>query len=186
MAETKHYRFASRSAFRAAAAAAGWVGGLDGDLMPPPGGAFDEIGPLFAPTTVDEGNRPVQGEVIDPRWHVNVLWGDVAPHEAFAAARVTPEAPARVFAVPPPPPPVVLQPPRVVAAWKGREVLKRRGLLDDAQAAAEAVGGMALLAWNEAAEWELDSVLLAGMASALSLSRGAVEAMFVETLSIQG
>lgn len=184
MATITHCRFETRAAFLAAADAAGWPTGPDGDRAPP-GGAVDEIGPLFDAPSIGPAGQPVPGVVIDGRWHVNVLWaGDADP--ALDGFVVEPETPARAFAVPPPPAPPAPPVPDSVAAWKGKAVLAGLGLLDAAEAAVAAAGGTTAIAWAGAAEWGRDSAMLAAMAGALGLTDEQVDGMFRSASAIQG
>lgn len=183
--QTFFYRFESREAFREAAVAAGWGSGLEGELLPAAGTAFVEIGPLIAAPTMGAAGRPIPGGVIDGRWHVNVLWPGDAEAASFAAARVEPEAPVRAFAVEPAQLPAAPPVPGLVAAWKGKAVLRAMGLLDAAEAAVAAAGGDTAIAWRDAAEWERGSAMLAGMAAVLKLGEAEVDALFRQAAAVK-
>lgn len=183
--QTSFYRFETRADFLAAAAAAGWSTAPDGTLYAASGAVFDEIGPLIATPTVGAGSRPIPGALLDARWHVNVLWPGT-PAEAFAAALVEPAEPARAFALPPLPAPQAAPVPASVAAWKGKAVLASLSLLDAAEAAVAAAGGVTALAWAGSGEWGRESVLLAAMAGALGLTDEQVDQMFRDASAIQG
>lgn len=183
MATITHCRFETRAAFLAAADAAGWPTGPDGDRAPP-GGAVDEIGPLFEPPSIGPAGQPVPGVVIDGRWHVNVLWGgDADP--ALDGFVVEPETPARAFAVPPPPVPPAPPVPASVAAWKGKAVLDAHDLLGVVEAAVAAAGGMVAIAWAGATEWHRDSDFLAQLATAAGLDAAEVDDLFREADAIR-
>jgi hypothetical protein len=178
-----YYRFSSRAAFLAACQAAGWP--VEGNAPVPPAGAvLDEVGPLLAPPQIVAGQAE-PGEVIDARFHVNAAWHGMAPPEAFAAAAVTPEAPARAFALPPPAEPTPPAVPPVVAAWKGKTVLAQHGLLATVEAAVAAAGGMVAIAWAGATEWRRDSDFLTALAGAVDLGDSEIDDLFREADAIR-
>jgi hypothetical protein len=177
------HRFDTEAAFLAACDAAGWPRDHRNRPVPPAGVDLDIIGALVDPPTMVDG-RIVPGEV-DARWHVNASWLGLEVPEAFAGAQVTPAAPTRSFAdrpVGPPPEPAV---PSVVAAWKAKEVLVQRGLLDDVETAVAASGRLVQRAWTGAAEWSRDSRFIAELAKVLNLEPGVVDLMFREANTIK-
>lgn len=183
-----YHRFASRAAFLAACDAAGWGRDpLDARQPAPPAGVvLDEIGALIARPDIGEGGAPIPGDVLDARWHVNAAWHGTEIPAGFQAAQITPATPARVIALPAPaapPPPAV---PAVVPAWKAKAWLLQQGKLDAATAAAEAAGGVPLLAFQHAAEWHRDSALMAALAAALSMNAAAIDAAFIAADAIRG
>ena len=91
---------------------------------------------------------------------------------------MTPATPSRTFALPPPLPPVV-------AAWKTKEVLAQRGLLDDVEAAVASAGGLVQRAWVGAAEWSRDSRFIGILAKALGQEANEVDEMFREADAIR-
>lgn len=178
------YRFASRAAFFAACDAAGWPRDDRNQPAPPAGVDLDVVGQLISPPQIIAGMAE-PGEVIDARWHVNAAWHGVEPPAGFAAAAVTPEAPARAFALPAPaepPPPAV---PPVVAAWKGKAVLDAHDLLATVEAAVAAAGGMVAIAWAGATEWRRDSDFLAALAEAVGLTASEIDDLFREADAIR-
>ena len=170
------HRFATEAAFLAACDAAGWPRDHLNWPIPPTGVDLDIIGALVDPPTVVEG-RIVPGEV-DARWHVNASWLGLEVPEAFVAAQVTPTAPTRGFADRPPDSPLEPPVPGVVAAWKAKEVLAQRGLLDDVETAVAAAGGLVQRAWVGAAEWSRDSRFIGELTKVLGLEAGDVDEMF--------
>lgn len=91
------HRFADEAAFLAACDAAGWARDHLARPVPQDGVALDLIGPWAdRPTVVDGVITP---GAVDARWHANALWPaeDAIPAE-WAAARITPATPGRVFA----------------------------------------------------------------------------------------
>jgi hypothetical protein len=173
---TTYHRFTNRAGFLAACEAAGW-GVQAGEPLLPQGVALDVIGPLIGPASVGAGGAPIPGEMIDPRYHVNLSWHAREPAEAFAASQVTPDEPNRVYDNPPratPAAPV----PASIPAWKARAALREAGLLPAVTAAVEAAEGRVADAWNGAAEWHRDSAFLAHLAAGLGLSIAQVDDLF--------
>jgi hypothetical protein len=181
---TTFHRFINRAAFLAACDAAGWPV-VAGEPQLAHGVALDVIGALIGPASVGEGGMPVAGDVIDPRFHVNLAWHAQDMHPAFSASQVAPAAPARIFdiAAPGVVPPAV---PTVVAAWKAKVWLMGAGMLEAAQAAADAGGPVARLAWDAASHWERTSPLVQALASGVGLSAEQIDAAFIAADSIQG
>jgi hypothetical protein len=177
------HRFDTEAAFQAACNAAGWPRDHRNQPILPAAVAIDIIGPLVDPPTVVD-DRIVTGNV-DPRWHVNASWLGLEVPEAFAAAQVTPAAPTRSFADRPPGSPPEPPVPPVVAAWKAKEVLAQRGLLDDVETAVAAAGGLVQRAWTGAAEWSRDSRFIAELAHVLGLGASDVDLMFREADAIR-
>jgi len=60
---------------------------------------------------------------------------------------------------------------RAVAAWKAKEVLAQRGMLDKVEAAVAAANGLVQRAWTGAAEWNRDSRFVAELAKRWALTR---------------
>ena len=181
---TTCHRFASRAEFLAACQVAGWTCPLGQDPEPPPGVALDILGPIASPAQIAEGGVPIAGEVIDPRYHVNIAWHGREPDLAFQASLVVPATPSRGWDVAPPPasPPPV---PPVIPAWKGKAALREAGLLDAVEVAVAAVGGRVHDAWIGASEWSRDSDFLLSLAVGLGLSRHQSDEMFRAADSIQ-
>jgi hypothetical protein len=177
------HRFADEVAFLAACDAAGWSRDHRNRPILPGGVDLDVIGPRVDPPTVVD-DRIVPGAV-DPRWHVNASWLGLEVPEAFAAAQVTPAAPTRAFADRPPDLPLEPPVPGVVAAWKAKEVLAQRGLLDDVETAVAAAGGLVQRAWAGAAEWSRDSRFIGELAGVLGLGVGEVDQMFRDADAIR-
>jgi len=185
--ETYH-RFNDRAAFLAACDAAGWGRDPLSPTLPapPPEVGFSEIGALVARPTLAPDGAPIPGAVIDAGFHVNMAWHGGTVQEGFVASRVHPATPSRTFGLAPPPsppPPVV---PSTVAAWQGKAWLLQQGQLPAAEAAAQAAGGVALLAFQHAAEWHRDSALISVLAAALGLDAAATDAAFIAASKITG
>jgi hypothetical protein len=182
---TTYHRFTNRAGFLAACAAAGWDCPPGQDPSLPHGVALDLIGALIGPATLAEGGIPIPGEVIDPRYHVNLAWHAQAPHEAFAASQVAPAEPSRTWGIAPPvvaPPPV----PAAIAAWKAKAWLELEGLLAASEAAAEAGNAVARNAWRHAAEWHRDSPLMQALGAGLGLTPEQIDEAFIGAAAIQG
>lgn len=123
-----YHRFASRVAFLATCAQAGWECPPGHEPSLPHGVAMDVVGALIGPATVGEGGAPIAGDIIDPRYHVNLAWHGREPGPTFQASLVVPATPSRGWDVPAVPearPPV----PAVIPAWKGKAALREAGLL---------------------------------------------------------
>ncbi len=183
-----YHRFVSRAAFLAACDAAGWPRDPQAATRPAPpvGVVLDEIGPLVVRATVGEGGAPVPGEVLDGRYHVNAAWQGVAMPPDFADAEITPATPQRTMGLPAPPPPPPPAVPAVIPGWKGKAWLHGAGKLAAAETAAQAAGGIPLLAWQHAAEWHRDSQLMAALAQGLSLTAAQIDAAFIAADAIAG
>jgi hypothetical protein len=181
---TTCHRFANRPEFLAACQAAGWTCPPGQDPEPPPGVAIDILGPIVGPAEVGEGGVLVAGEVIDPRYHVNVAWHGRDPEAIFQASLVVPASPSRGWDVRPTEsmPPVATP---VIPAWKAKAWLHQAGLLDAATAAAGAGGPVAQLAFEHAAEWHRTSPLISALASGLGLSGQQIDKAFAAADSIQ-
>ncbi|MCC6629111.1 MAG: hypothetical protein IT340_17110, partial [Chloroflexi bacterium] len=120
---TTCHRFTSRAEFLAVCLAAGWTCPPGQDPEPPQGVAVDIVGPIVAPALVGAGGNPIAGDVIDPRYHVNLAWHGREPDPFFEESLVVPEKPSRgwdVAEVPEARPPV----PPVIPAWKGKAALR--------------------------------------------------------------
>jgi hypothetical protein len=174
---TTYHRFTNRAAFLATCADAGWECPPGHEPSLPHGVAMDIVGPFISPASVGKGGVPIAGEVIDPRYHVNLAWHGREPDPAFQASLVAPAAPSRgwdVPAVPASQPPV----PQVIPAWKGKAALREAGLLDVVEAGVAAAGGRVQDAWAGASEWSRDSVFLSDLAGTLGLTTQQVDDMF--------
>jgi hypothetical protein len=180
---TTYHRFTNRAAFLAACEAAGWPVQA-GEPQLPQGVTVDMVGPLIGPASIGDGGAPIPGEVIDPRYHVNIAWHaqDMAP--AFSDSQVVPATPARSYALPPPTQPAQAVP-ASVPAWKARAVLRDAGLLGAVTAAVEAAGGLVADAWAGATDWRRDSAFLAGLADELNLSPAQVDQLFSDADAIR-
>ena len=181
---TTCHRFTNRAAFLAACQTAGWICPPGHDPEPPQGVAVDIVGPIVAPAQVGEGGVPIAGEVIDPRYHINLAWHGHDPDPAFQASLVVPATPSRGWDVAKPPasqPPV----PTVIPAWKGKAALREAGLLDAVEAAVAAAGGRVHNAWAGASDWSRDSDFLIALAGSLGLTEQQVDEMFRSADAIQ-
>lgn len=92
---TTYHRFTNRTAFLEACTVAGWTCPPGRDPELPQGVAMDILGPIVAPAQLGEGGVPVAGEVIDPRYHVNLAWHGRELDPAFQASLVVPVTPSR-------------------------------------------------------------------------------------------
>ncbi|MCX7380061.1 MAG: hypothetical protein NT133_01295 [Alphaproteobacteria bacterium] len=182
---TTYHRFLNRAAFIEACQSAGWTCPPGKDPMLPQGVAMDIVGQIIGPPQIDEQGQPIAGEVIDPRYHVNLAWYGREPDAAFQASQVVPATPSRGWdiVVPPASPPPV---PQVVPAWKGKAALREAGLLGAVEAAVAAAGGRVQDAWLGASEWERASEFLTAMAVALGLMPDEVDKLFRDANAIQG
>jgi len=114
---TTYHRFLNREALLEACQAAGWTCPPGRDPELPQGVAIDIVGPIVGPAQLSEGGVPVAGEVIDPRYHVNLAWHGREPEAAFQASLVMPASPSRGWDVTLPL--ASQQPvPPVIPAWK--------------------------------------------------------------------
>lgn len=181
---TTCHRFTNRAEYIAACQAAGWTcpPGQDPDL--PQGVAVDIVGPIVAPAQVGEGGVPIAGDVIDPRYHVNLAWHGREPEEAFQVSLVVPVTPSRGWDVTLP---LASQPPvpPVIPAWKGKAALREAGLLNAVEATVAAAGGRVQDAWTGASEWSRDSEFLLSLAAGLGLPRQQIDEMFRSADAIQ-
>ncbi len=181
---TTCHRFTNRAEFLAACLVAGWTCPPGQDPEPPPGVALDILGPIVSAAEVTAGGRPIPGEVLDPRYHVNLAWHGREPDLAFTASLVVPAMPSRKWDVTLPPasqPPV----PPVIPAWKGKAALREAGLLDAVEAAVAAAGGRVQDAWLGAPEWSRDSESLIALAADLGLTEQQINDMFRSAHGIQ-
>jgi hypothetical protein len=178
------HRFSNRADFLAACQAAGWTCPPGQDPEPPPGVALDIIGQIVSAAQIAEGGTPIPGEVLDPRYHVNLAWHAREPDLAFSASLVVPATPSRGWDVVAPPasqPPV----PPVIPAWKGKAALREAGLLEAVEAAVAAAGGRVQDAWAGASEWRRDSEFLTALAANLGLSSASVDDLFRSAEAMQ-
>ena len=179
-----YHVFPSRAVFLAACDAVGWFRAPDDTPMPPEGVTLVELGPLIAPPSIGRDGMPIQGDVLDPRYHVNAAWHGVAVPEVFRTTAVAPAAPNRCFALPAPTtvePPV----PHVIPAWKGKTALREAGLLNAVEMAVAAAGGRVQDAWAGASEWSRDSDFLLALAEGLGLRSRQVDDLFRSADGIQ-
>ena len=182
---TTCHRFTNRAEFLAACQAAGWTCPPGQNPEPPLGVAVDIVGPIVAPAQVGEGGVPIAGDVIDPRYHVNLAWHGHDPDPAFQASLVVPATPSRgwdVLAVAEARPPV----PPVIPAWKGKAALREARLLDAVEAAVAAAGGRVQDAWAGAAEWSRDSDFLLSLGAGLDLTKQQIDDMFRAADAMRG
>ena len=100
---TTCHRFTNRAEFLAVCQAAGWTCPPGQDPQPPPVVALDILGPIVSPAQIAEGGVPIAGEVIDPRYHVNIAWHGSEPNATFQASLVAPATPSRGWDVAEPP-----------------------------------------------------------------------------------
>jgi hypothetical protein len=181
---TTCHRFTNRAAFLAACQMAGWTCPPGQDPELPQGVAVEIVGPIVAPAQVGEGGVPIPGEVIDPRYHINLAWHGHDPDPAFQASLVVPATPSRGWDIAPSPvslPPV----PPIIPAWKGKAALREAGLLNAVEGAVATAGGRVQDAWAGAAEWQRGSEFLQALAAALGLDGPQVDQMFRDAAAIQ-
>lgn len=181
---TTCHRFTDRAEFVSACLAAGWTCPPGQDPEPPLGVALDILGPVVAPAQVGEGGVPIPGEVIDPRYHVNIAWHGRDSDPAFQASLVVPATPSREWDVtlPSAPPPPV---PPVIPAWKGKAALREAGLLTAVEMAVASAGDRVQDAWAGASEWDRSSEFLQALAAVLGLDNLQVDQMFSDAAAIQ-
>lgn len=181
---TTCHRFTNQAEFVSACLAAGWTTSPGQDPTPPPSVALDIVGPIISPAQIAEGGVPIAGEVIDPRYHVNIAWHSRELQAAFQASLVMPVTPSRGWDVALPQatqPPV----PPVIPAWKGKAALREAGLLEAVEAAVAAAGGRVQDAWTGASEWSRDSDFLLSLATSLGLTKQQIDDMFRSAHAIQ-
>lgn len=181
---TTCHRFTSRAEFLAACHAAGWACPAGQNPEPPPGVALDILGPIVSPAQIAEGGVPIAGEVIDPRYHVNIAWHGREPDLAFTASLVVPATPSRGWDITAPAaahPPV----PPLIPAWKGKAALREAGLLGAVEAAVAVAGGRIADAWACAPEWSRDSEFLSELAVTLGLTDMEIDHMFLVAAGIR-
>ena len=181
---TTCHRFTSRAEFLAACLAAAWPCPPGKDPEPPPGVALDIVGPIVSPARIGESGAPIPGEVLDPRYHVNLAWHGREPDLAFSASLVVPATPSRGWDVNTPSAPQLPVPP-VIPAWKDKAALREAGLLYAVEAAVLVAGGRVQDAWIGASEWSRDSDFLLSMTSGLGLTKALIDEMFRSADSIQ-
>ena len=181
---TTYHRFLNREALLEACQAAGWTCPPGRDPELPQGVAIDIVGPIVASAQLGEGGVPVAGEVIDPRYHVNLARHGRELDPAFQASLVVPATPSRgwdVATAPASQPPV----PTSVPAWKGKAALREAGLLDAVEAAVAAAGGRVQDAWTGAPEWNRESEFLSDLAVKLGLTDMDIDRMFLVAAGIR-
>jgi hypothetical protein len=143
------------------------------------------VGPIVAPVQVGSGGAPIAGEVVDPRYRVNLAWHGRDPDPAFQASLVVPVTPSRGWDVAQPPasqPPV----PIVIPACNGKAALREAGLLGAVEAAVAAAGGRVQDAWAGAAEWSRDSDFLLSLGAGLDLTKQQIDDMFRAADAMRG
>jgi hypothetical protein len=182
---TTYHRFLNRTAFLEACQSAGWIGPPGRDPELPQGVVLDIVGPVVGPPRIEDNGQMIAGEVIDPRYHVNVAWHGREPNAVFQASLVTPATPSRGWDVTAPPTSPLPVPP-VIPAWKGKAALREAGLLDAVEAAVAASGGRIQDAWSGAPVWDRGSEFLAAITSQLGLTAEEADRLFREADSITG
>jgi hypothetical protein len=178
------HRFSNRAEFLAACQAAGWRCPSGNEPEPPPGVALDILGPIVSPPAVTAGGTPIPGDVLAPRFHVNLAWHGRHSDAAFQTSLVVPVTPSRGWDVTTPPTPQ-LPVPLVIPAWKGKVALREAGLLVAVEAAVTVAGGRVQDAWSGAPEWSRDSAFLSDLAASLGLTTLQVDEMFRAAGAIQ-
>jgi hypothetical protein len=181
---TTYHRFPSRAAFLATCAQAGWECLRRHEPSLPHGVAMDIIGPLIGSARIGEDGMLIAGEVIDPRYHLNLAWYGREPDPTFQASWVAPATPSRVWDITAPPvahPPV----PPVIPAWKGRAALREPGLREAVEAAVTAARGPVQDARSGALEWDRSSDFLQALAAVVGLDGPQVDQMFRDAAAIQ-
>lgn len=100
---TTCHRFTNRAEVLAACQTAGWTGPPGPDPEPPLGVVLDILWPIVSQAQVAVGGTPMPGEVLDPRYHVNLAWHGREPEVAFEASLVVPATQSRGWDVALPP-----------------------------------------------------------------------------------
>ncbi len=182
---TTCHRFTNRAEFLTPCQTAGWTCPPGQDPELPQGVVVDIVGPTVSSAQIGEGGQLIAGEIVDPRYHVNLAWHGCELDPAFQASQVAQATPSRRWDVPaalasqrPVPPPI--------PARKGKAALREAGLLDAVEAAAEKASGRVRDAWDGAAEWDRGSEFLSDLAGALGLGATQVDQMFREADAIRG
>ncbi len=181
---TTYHRFTNRAAFLAACQSAGWTFAPGHDPYLPQGVAASIVGPIAAPAQVGSDGMPTAGEVIDPRYHVNLAWHAQEMDPAFQVSQIAPATPSRSFglALAPPTAPAV---PASIPAWKGKAALREAGLLETVEAAVSGAGGRVQDAWAGASEWSRNSDFLYSLAAGLGLNAQQIDGLFRAADAIQ-
>lgn len=115
-------------------------------------------------------------EILRVREGISLSYGDfyISPteagwsHDGYSLIEVD-DAPAQVMAISP---------------FQARAALFAAGLLDDVEAAIQAEGPPAVLAWEYATEWRRDSPTIATLAAVLELSEEQVDELFIAASQI--
>lgn len=76
------------------------------------------------------------------------------------------------------------EPVTVISPFQARAALFAAGLLDDVEAAIQAEGPPAVIAWEYATEWRRDSPTIATLAAVLGLSEEQVDELFTAASQI--
>ena len=84
---------------------------------------------------------------------------------------------------PAPPPPVVV--PQSVTRFQALAALSNANLLTQAQTATTNAGGVALLAWQNAQEFDRSSPTIAALGTALGLTSAQIDALFIAASQIK-
>ena len=74
--------------------------------------------------------------------------------------------------------------PSTVSAFQAKAALMNAGLFVQSENAAAAVGGLTLLAWQEATEFQRQSPAIAALSAAIGLSDNQVDALFTAASKI--
>ncbi len=182
---TTYHRFLNRAAFLDACAAADWPVTHSAPELPH-GVALDMVGALIGPPSIGDGDAPVAGEIVDPRFHVNLAWHARNMDPAFAASQIAPATPSRIWGLRPVPAPAARPVPVSIPAWKGKAALREAGLLEIVESAVKSAGGRAHDAWEGASEWQRDSAFLAELATIIGLAPDKIDQMFQQADAIKG
>ena len=132
-----------------------------------------------------EGYALDDGTVLPAGTPVNrIAWDGVSKHVPPEGLAFAPDEGQRVREIPLP-----VTVPQAVAKWQLQVAMAGRPgqggtLLDDANALAKQVGGVAAIAWAGAAEITRGSPLLNQMAPALGLSQADVDALFIAAAEV--
>lgn len=179
-----YHAFNSRTAFRAACAAAGWPMDTDNTPITPAGVSIAEIGMIYETPTIDTEGRPVEPDILDPRYHVNVAWDNVEMPASFVAAREIVKTPRRTFGLPQEP--VVDEPvPDEVEAWKAKYILAREGLIDEVSALVTDESSLVYYAWHGATSWSRISPFIVQLADVLKLTEARIDELFREAARVK-
>lgn len=121
---------------------------------------------------------------IEERYHPDIVAG-LVPVPDGMEVEASWRWDGEVFAEPPPPEPASVEVPQSVRAWAAKAVLAQHGLLDQAEAAANAAGGAWPFRFAGAPDWTREDALQLGV-GAMSLSEEQVDAMLLEARALGG